>query len=54
LPRHADKELYGIRATVEASEEFREAARQAGLYVATFDDELMRFHIEDGFVAKAY
>jgi ABC-type sugar transport system substrate-binding protein len=41
-------------AAADASDESIEAARKAGLYVVTFDDELMRFHDEDGFAAKAY
>jgi hypothetical protein len=54
FPEYADKKLYGVLAAADAGDESIEAARKAGLYVVTFDDELMRFHDEDGFAAKAY
>jgi hypothetical protein len=41
-------------AAARASEDALEAARKAGFYVLTFEDDPLRFHDEDGFVAKAY
>jgi hypothetical protein len=54
FPDYADKKAYGIIAAASASKDALEAARQAGLYVISFEDDIMRFHDDDGFVPKAY
>jgi hypothetical protein len=54
FPEYADKKLFGILTAASASSDALHLAMQAGFYVLTFEDDLMRFHDENGFVAKAY
>jgi hypothetical protein len=54
FPEYANKKLYGVITAAHASKEALALARKAGLYVLTFEDNLLRFHDEDGFAAKAY
>lgn len=54
FPEYADKKLFGLLTAASASDEALRLAMQAGLYVLTFEDDLMRFHDENGFVPKAY
>jgi hypothetical protein len=46
--------LYGVIVAADASVEVLLEARKAGFYVITFENNLMHFHDDNGFVAKAY
>ena len=46
--------LYGVIVAANAPADVLREARQAGFYVITFEDDIMRFHDGDGFTAKAY
>lgn len=54
FPEYADKKLYGILAAADANGEALEAAQKAGLYIVTFNEDLMRFQDDTNFTAKAY
>jgi hypothetical protein len=54
FPEYASMKLYGILVAASTSPDALEAARKAGLYVIAFDDDIMRFYDEDGFVPVAY
>lgn len=54
FPEYASMKLFGIIAAADASAEALKEAREAGFYALTFEDDLMQFHDENGFVAKAY
>lgn len=54
FPEYADKKLYGILAATDANGEALEAAQKAGLYVVTFNEDLVRFQDDTNFTAKAY
>jgi hypothetical protein len=54
FPEHAHKRAYGMLAAASMSKEAVEAARRAGFYVITFEDKIMHFHNDDGFVPKVY
>jgi hypothetical protein len=54
FPEYADKKLFGILTAASASNDALRLAMQAGFYVLTFEDDLMRFHDENGFTPKAY
>jgi hypothetical protein len=51
---YAHLKLYGIIVAADANKEVLEEARQSGFYVITFEEDLMRFHDDNGFVPKAY
>ncbi|TAE31384.1 MAG: DUF3782 domain-containing protein [Candidatus Kapaibacterium sp.] len=46
--------LYGVIVAGDSSAEALHEARQAGFYVISFDDNIMHFHDDNGFVPKAY
>ncbi len=54
FPEYAALKLYGIIAAADASADALKEAQDAGLYALTFEDDLMRFHDENGFVPRAY
>lgn len=54
FPEYASMKLFGIIAAADASAEALKEAQEAGFYALTFEDDLMQFHDENGFVAKAY
>jgi hypothetical protein len=51
---YAHLKLYGVIVAADASLEVLSEARAAGFYVITFENNLMRFHDDNGFQAKAY
>ncbi len=52
---YAHLQLYGIIVAADANVEALREALEAGFYVITFEDNLMRFHDKDAdFVPKAY
>jgi RecB family endonuclease NucS len=54
FPEYAQFKLYGIIVAADTTPDALHEARKAGFYVITFEDDLMRFHDDDGFVPKAY
>jgi hypothetical protein len=54
FPEYATMKLYGVIAAAEASTEALQEAQQAGFYAVTFENDLMQFHDENGFMPKAY
>ncbi len=54
FPEYASMKLFGIIAAADASAEALKEAQEAGFYALTFEDDLMQFHDENGFVAKSY
>jgi hypothetical protein len=54
FPEYAAMKLFGIIAAADASADALREAQEAGLYAITFEDDLMNFHDENGFLAKAY
>jgi len=54
FPEHKDKQLYGILAAVDLSNELREKILQEGLYVARIHDQVFELDIPDNFQPKTY
>ena len=54
FPEYAHLKLYGIIVAAHSNAEALQLARQCGLYVISFDNNLMTFHDDDGFAPKAY
>jgi hypothetical protein len=54
FPEYQAMKLYGIIAAADASLDALAEAQGAGLYVLTFEEDLMRFHEEGGFTPQAY
>jgi hypothetical protein len=54
FPEYIHLKLYGIIVAADASAESLHEARSLGFYVITFEDNLMHFHDDNGFVARAY
>jgi hypothetical protein len=54
FPEHADKGLYGIVATVDASKEMQQRVLEEGLYLAFIHDEHFKLNIPKGFVPRRF
>jgi hypothetical protein len=54
FPEYKTMKLYGLIAAADASDDALREAQSAGFYVLTFEEDLMCFHDEQGFVARAY
>lgn len=54
FPEYADKKVFGILVAADASADALRTAHDAGFYVITFQDDIMRFEGEESFVPKAY
>lgn len=54
FPEYKTMKLYGLIAATDASDDALREAQEAGFYVLTFEEDLMRFHDEHGFTARAY
>ncbi len=54
FPEYNDKKVFGILVAADASADGVQAARNAGFYLITFQDDIMRFESDEGFVPKAY
>jgi DNA repair exonuclease SbcCD ATPase subunit len=51
---YSQMKLYGLIVAADASPEALQEARKAGFYVVTFEDDLMHFHDDGGFMPKAF
>ena len=54
FPEHKDKQIYGILAAVDMSENLRQKVLQEGLYVARIHDEVFELDIPENFQPKNY
>jgi len=54
FPEYNDKKVFGILVAADASADGVQAASNAGFYLITFQDDIMRFESDEGFVPKAY
>jgi hypothetical protein len=54
FPEYKTMKLYGLIAAADASNDALREAQEAGFYVITFEEDLMRFHDEHGFTPIAY
>ena len=54
FPEHHDKQLYGILAAVDLSNELREKILREGLYVARIHDQVFELDIPENFHPQAY
>ena len=54
FPEHKDKQLYGILASVDLSNELRTKILQEGLYVARIHDQVFELDIPDNFQPRTY
>ena len=54
FPEHKDKQLYGILAAVDMSENLRQKVLQEGLYVARIHDKVFELDIPESFQPKSY
>ncbi len=54
FPEHKDKQLYGILASVDLSNELRAKILQEGLYVARIHDQVFELDIPDDFQPQTY
>ncbi|TAE23801.1 MAG: hypothetical protein EAZ92_14230 [Candidatus Kapaibacterium sp.] len=54
FPEYAHLKLYGIIVAASSNDEALQLAKKQGLYVISFDNNLMTFHDDDGFAPKAY
>jgi hypothetical protein len=54
FPELSYLKLYGILVAADAGPEVVQEARDLGFYLITFEENIMHFHDENGFVPKAY
>jgi hypothetical protein len=54
FPEHKDKQLYGILASVDLSNELRTKILQEGLYVARIHDQVFELDVPDNFQPRIY
>jgi len=54
FPEHKDKELYGILAGVDVSDELSKKALKAGIYVARISEEVFKLKVPAGFRAHSF
>ena len=54
FPEHKDKQLYGILASVDLSNELRTKILQEGLYLARIHDHVFELDIPDNFQPQTY
>lgn len=54
LPRHRDKELYGIVAAVDIPEDVRQRVLNEGLYLARIADDTFELQVPDDFVPRSF
>lgn len=54
FPEYSERKVYGLIAAAHLNNDALNASREAGFHLLTFEDDSMRFHDENGFVAKAY
>ncbi|NLQ06197.1 DUF3782 domain-containing protein [Cylindrospermopsis raciborskii] len=54
FPEHQNKQVYGILAGVDMSEEMKNMAIEAGLYVANIQDEVFQIDTPPSFEPKAW
>jgi len=54
FPEHKDKQLYGILASVDLSNELRTKILQEGLYVARIHDQVFELDVPNNFQPRTY
>ena len=54
FPEHAEKDLYGILAVVDAPEDLRQEALSAGIFMAGINDEQFNLEVPSNFQPKAW
>ncbi len=54
FPEHRDKDLYGILAAVDISQEVAKKAMKEGFYVARISDETFKLQVPAGFRAHSF
>ncbi|MEB3188898.1 MAG: DUF3782 domain-containing protein [Snowella sp.] len=54
FPEHKDKQLYGVLASVDLSNDLRTKILQEGLYVARIHDQVFELDIPDNFQPQSY
>ncbi len=54
FPEHSDKELYGILAVVDLTENMRQRVLAKGLYLAQINDETFRLNVPPDFQPRSF